>query len=104
MNLALEERSVIDALLGQPRTRPWAGRQVVGVVTANAVTVAVTLVAWWAASGTGKASEQIGFSSLALVAAVIALASNDPRRTGGRHRRAALRALPQRHGPSRSER
>ena len=76
MNLALEERSVIDALLGQPRTRPWAGRQVVGVVTANAVTVAVTLVAWWAASGTGKATEQIGFSSLALVAAVIALASN----------------------------
>ena len=36
----------------------------------------MTLVAWWAASGTGKATEQIGFSSLALVAAVIALASN----------------------------
>ena len=76
MNLAVEQPSVIDALLGQARTRPWAGRQVVGVVTANAVTVAVTLVAWWAASGTGKATEQIGFSSLALVAAVIALASN----------------------------
>src|ERR1041384_1315402 len=57
-------------------SRPWGGVQVVGVVTGNAVAIAAALVAWWAASGTGKATEQIGFSSLALVGAVIALASN----------------------------
>jgi hypothetical protein len=76
VNLAVHEGSISDALRGQLRTRPWAGVQVVGVVTANAVAIAVTIVAWWAASGTGKATEQIAFSSLALVGAVIALASN----------------------------
>lgn len=76
MNLAVDQRFVTDALRGQSRTRPWAGAQVARVATANAVAIAVTVVAWWAASGTGKATEQIGFSSLALVGAVIALAWN----------------------------
>ena len=76
MNLAVDQRFVIDALRGQSRTRPWAGAQVVGVTTANAIAVAVTLAAWWAASGTGKATEQVGWSSLALAGAVIAVASN----------------------------
>jgi hypothetical protein len=76
VNLAVNQRSVTDALRGQSRTRPWAGAQVVGVATANTVAIALTLVAWWAASGTGKATEQIAFSSLALVGAVFALASN----------------------------
>jgi hypothetical protein len=76
VNLAVDQLYVADALRGQSRTRPWAGVQVVGVVAANAVAVALTLVAWWAASGTGKATEQIAFSGLALVGAVIALASN----------------------------
>lgn len=76
MNLAVDQRFVLDALRGQSRTRPWAGAQVVGVTTANAVAVAVALVTWWAASGTGKATEQMELSSVALVGAVIALASN----------------------------
>ena len=76
MNLAVHQCSITDAWHGHSRTRPWGGLQVVGVVTGNAVAIAMTLVAWWAASGTGKATEQIAFSSLALVGAVIALASN----------------------------
>jgi hypothetical protein len=76
MNLAVDQRYVIDVLRGQSRTRPWAGVQVAGVATANAVAVGLTLVGWWAASGTGKATEQIAFSGLALLGAVIAVASN----------------------------
>jgi hypothetical protein len=76
VNLAVDQHYVTDALRGQSRTRPWAGVQVIGVATANAVAVALTIVAWGAASGTGKATEQVGWSSLALVGAVIALASN----------------------------
>ena len=76
MNLAVDQRYVIDVLHGQSRTRPWGGAQVVGVATANAVAIALTIVAWWAASGTGKATDQVGWSSLALVGALIAVASN----------------------------
>jgi hypothetical protein len=76
VNLAVHQCSITDAWHGQSRTRPWAGVQVVGVVTANVLAIAATLAAWWAASGTDKATEQITFSSLALVGAVIALASN----------------------------
>jgi hypothetical protein len=76
VNLAVHQCSITDAWHGRSRTRPWAGVQVVGVATANALAIAAALVAWWAASGTSKATEQIAFSSLALVGAVIALASN----------------------------
>jgi hypothetical protein len=76
MNLAVDQRYVIDALRGETRTRPWGGTQVAGVATANAVAVALTIVAWWAASGTGKATDQVGWSGLALVGAVIAVASD----------------------------
>jgi hypothetical protein len=76
VNLAVHQCSITDASRSQSRTRPWAGVQVVGVATANTLAIAVTLGAWLAASGTGKATEQIAFSSLALVGAVIALASN----------------------------
>ena len=65
-----------DALRGHSPSRPWAGAQIVGVTTANAVAVTVALLAWWAASGTGRATKQVGWSSLALVGAVTALAAN----------------------------
>jgi hypothetical protein len=77
VNLAVHQCSITDAWHGQSsRTRPWTGVQVVGVAIANAVAIAAALVAWWAASGTGKATDQIASSSLALVGAVIALALN----------------------------
>jgi hypothetical protein len=76
VNLAVDQHYVTDALRGQSRTRPWAGVQVIGVAAANAVAVVLTLVAWGGASGTGKATEQVGWSSVALAGAVIALASN----------------------------
>ena len=76
MNFAVDQRYVIDVLHAQTRTRPWGGAQVAGVATANAVAVASTIAAWWAASGTGKATEQVGWSSIALAGAVIAVASN----------------------------
>lgn len=76
MNLAVDQRYVVDVLHGHSRTRPWRGVQVAGVAAANAVAVAFTIVAWWAASGTGTATDQVGWSSLALVGAVIAAASN----------------------------
>ena len=76
MKLGVDQSSVTDALRAQSRSHPWGGAQVLGVTTANTVAVVVTLFAWWEASGTGKATEQVGLSSLALVGAVIALASN----------------------------
>jgi hypothetical protein len=76
VNLAVKLGLVPEELGDTFRTGPWPARRVVAVAAANAVAVALAVLAWSVTSQTGSSTTQVRWSTVGLLGVVIALASN----------------------------
>lgn len=74
MNRHLDPRAFAEAT---PRSvTPWPGDHLVGLLVANSVGIILIFVAWWEASGLGRARDQLAWLNLGVLGLVVAGGAN----------------------------